>query len=216
MTMMRTACALGVILVLSGCASVTSVAQRIVPGDPSALPGCRNLTASDRRDARPDGYDTTWNSSLQEGALEGAASGLDEGGGIGATLLRPIMVRRAPTREGNRIFNHRNEDPMPYCRAFAADADQVKRAVEAAITALDHPTGTRDRATGIYRTGWRERRDWRDSYLVTVETAGPDRSIVRIWRSVYISRSPNTYNQGESAGGNETWMFTRIAERLGG
>lgn len=211
----RAAAILAMICMTGGCASVSAVAQRIVPGDPSAIPNCRNVATDARRDRRPDGYDTTWNSSLQEGALEGAASGLEQGG-VGAALLRPIMVRRAPTREGDRVFNHRNEDPAPYCRAFAAPVDQVRRAADAVVGELGNPVRERDRATGIFRTGWRERTDWRDSYLVVVEAAGEDRAVVRIWRSVYISHSPGVFNQGESAGGNETWMFSRIAERLGG
>lgn len=62
------------------------------------------------------------------------------------------------------------------------------------------------------RQHWAAR--WRDSYEIAVMGEAPNRTVVRVLRKLYISRSPEVFSQAISVGHNEAWIMTQIGDKL--
>ena len=55
---------------------------------------------------------------------------------------------------------------------------------------------------------------WVDRYEIVVKNEGLKRTVVMIYRDLYISRDPGIYNQAISVGYNEGWIMTQISNDL--
>jgi hypothetical protein len=198
----------------------TAAGERMVrtserDGQGPLIPDCRNVSNVARNEVyRTNSYLSTWGSALLEGATQGLGEGLAGEGEI-AEAIRRATVR--PSTEGNLVFNELPRRFSPYCRAYTGSRQVIARSVGEILPLLGNPVELSDEDTGIFRTGIIDRRhpmaQWKDSYLITVEEAEPNRIIVRVLRTLYISRDGTTYNRGISSGQNELWIFTQIADR---
>lgn len=182
-------------------------------GQGALVSGCSNVSQT----ARVDEYETkyyltTYGSAWLEGASEGMASGE---GRIGEAIAQ-AMVR--PTNAGGFVFNELMTSLQPFCRVYVATRAEVANAIATALPKLGNPILVSDERAGIFRTDTIDRQHpaarWKDSYLIAVEEERANRVIVRILRSVYIARD-TAYNQAESSGQNEIWIFSEIARQLG-
>lgn len=180
------------------------------------IQGCKNVPESRRVDDYiTNAYLTTFGSAF----LEGSANGFSEG--LGAQGQWTDAVRKAMLHPKVAPDGALLELPLaiqPYCRSYYADRPAVARAVAEILPSLGNKILQSDQQAGIFRTDVIDRQSpaarWKDSYIITVSSEGPERVVVRILRTIYICRDGVTYNQGLSSGHNETWIFTRIADRL--
>jgi hypothetical protein len=185
------------------------------------IEGCRNVEATERvEEYNPRVPQTTFMSSMMEGATQGFSEGLSPDGRVSEAVRRAVVN---PTRENGAVFNELPRSFRPYCRAYDADRALVSRLVAELMNQLGNPILVSDEAAGIFQTAVQQRGArsvtafspaWRDSYVATVEEAGPNRTVVRIFRNVHVARDPGIFNQGVSTGRNEKWLFTQIADRL--
>jgi len=180
------------------------------------IPNCQNVSPTAHVEQfNTTDYLTTWGSAWLEGAAQGFGEGLSGGGAMADAVHNAVLH---PSSGGNaEIFNNLPAFVEPFCRSYDAGVPAVSEAVEQTLQETGYPVQVSNTQTGVFMTGYVNRAQpmalWRDDYVVTVTPAGP-RTEVKVLRSVFISRDGTTYNQGISAGQNETWIFEQIAERL--
>ncbi len=198
------------------------------------IEGCHNVVDT----ARAGGfittsYLTTWSSASHEGYLEGVRRGLDDpttSGTSGGTLLSTLYdnskgrqealtrLKSSPASKWREKTNNRSSVPPPFCRRYSANTGAVFEALESTFNQLDYPISLIDEGLGIFETDFVERKHiaarWRDRYVIFVDSENEEQSVVRIYRSVYIDRSGDMFNQGESVGHNEAWIMNRISQYL--
>ena len=185
-------------------------------GQGALVSGCSNVSQTARVEEYVTGfYLTTWGSAWMEGASEGVSAATSNEGAIG-DAIRMALIQ--PEEDGDFVFNELMTSVRPFCRVYAATRADVANAVATILPKLGNPILLSDERAGIFRTGTIDRQHtsarWKDSYLITVEEERMNRIVVRILRSVYIQRDIE-YNQGESSGQNEMWIFSQIARQLG-
>lgn len=205
-------------------------------GEGQMITGCKNVSSKSRVDIFiKNSYLTTWGSALKEGAIEGVEEGVDQAGvSKGASLVRSLLdtslkreeirarLQSSPESSWNEKINKYSSKTIPFCRKYSANSAAVFLSAVDALGTLDYPITIVDKKLGIIETGFVERRHsgarWRDRYVIYIdpENDEPDHSIthLKIFRTVYIDRSGNTFNEADSVGYNETWIMTRVADVL--
>lgn len=129
-------------------------------------------------------------------------------------------LQSSPESDWSEIFNRYSLKTIPFCRKYSADATAVFSAVVDVFSTLDYPVTKNDKNLGFLETGFVERRHpaarWRDRFVIYIDPIPNEEnhSVVKIFRTVYIDRSGNTFNEAESVGHNEAWIMTRIADLL--
>lgn len=201
-------------------------------GEGQLIQGCNNVSSKARvENYIKDFYLTTWGSSSMEGYMEGLETGLDDARGTKAgLLLRQIAdsaggrrVAAARTQASPESFwpektNSLPASPKPFCRRYAASQAAASRAIALTIANLEHRPLFQDKRNGVFETEFIERSHrssrWRDRYVIFADWDGPNQTIIRIYRIVYIDRSGDVFNQATSVGHNEAWIMTRIEDLL--
>jgi hypothetical protein len=185
---------------LSGCATGPGPGAPVLRADEAdgegpMLIGCSNVSRKTQTAGYiVDSYLSTWDSAVREGTFPQVAAMLD------ATPRSDI-----------------------FCMSYAASPRKVSRIVAQTLPLLGYPIQQANEATGNFETGFVARQHamarWRDRYLISVHARGADRTVVRIYRDLFISRpfggSYSDYNQARSVGHNEAWILLRIAKELG-
>ncbi len=145
-----------------------------------------------------------------EGFGDGVRDTAKEGNKVGKGIASFMGISGDPSE----IVYHLPVQPSPYCKAFAADPQQVSRVVASILPMLGNEIQGADETNGLFVTGPIERRHlmarWRDSYEISVTDESDNRTVVRVLRKLYISRSGNVFNQAISVGHNESWILSRL------
>lgn len=201
-----------VITVFAGNVEIAQAAE--VKVTPAA--DCRNVSSTQTVDSYiTNFYLTTWGSASAEGSAQGFGEGLT-GQGRAFEAVRQAMLRPQKTQDG--LFNELPRSFKPYCRIYDAGRPDVAKAVAEILPSLGNPIITSNQRSGIFATDFIQRQHpaarWRDSYVITVTEEGPDRVVVRVLRTVYISRDGTTFNQGIPDGHNEKWILTQIGNKI--
>jgi hypothetical protein len=211
------------VLLLIGCAAPGAPALRAseADGEGALLQNCHNVSALQRVDQLITGYYmTTWGSAFLEGAQEGIRRGVEVPELKSNSRSRTAAPVQVGPQQWSVPVNHLPSPPWPYCRRYAADARSVAESAARALPGLGNPVERVDLTAGILETGFLERRHsaarWRDKFVVYVDAEGPNRSVLTVFRVVYIDRSGGMFNQAVSVGHHEAWLMTRIAEDLTG
>jgi hypothetical protein len=207
-------------------------------GDGPIIPNCYNVSLGSNALTLPNRfiknrYLTTWGSAWSEGAREGYREELDKtglGGSGGDVQLFALLnwlsgreaalsrLRKSPASAWPERVNTLAESPTPFCNYFFASSLTIFDLVEKVFQQLDYPMALVDRKSGVLETGFVERKHgaarWRDRYVVYVNPTLPSESTVIVFRSVFIDRSGNVFNEAKSAGHNEAWIIGQVVENL--
>ena len=215
-------------------------------GEGPLIPNCYNLSETSRVETYiTKFYMTTSGSAAWEGAANGIQAGFDDSSSVEYAIESALSGPNLGA-DGEKIFNDYIGVIRPYCRAFAADRRSVATAVSTILSLLGNTILVSDIERGIFKTDLIDRTHddledvdvpkflkvfakpsrWKDAYSITVTEERTNRVIVKIQRSVYISRIEHTredkslvwssYHQAKSIGHNEAWVFTQIADLLAG
>lgn len=153
-------------------------------------------------------YLSTWGSASMEGAVEGFSEGLRD-------AAKDSNRQRSGTTENVNLLPFSAE---PYCRAYFGNRQDISRIVAEILPLLGNKILVSNEEVGVFATDYTERQHlmagWRDSYEITVSSEGSTRTVVRVLRKLYISRSRGVFNQAISNGHNEAWIMTQIEQRL--
>lgn len=193
------------ILMVAACGGPGAPLLRRSTGDGEGplVPKCKNVSSTARVDDYITGsYLSTWGSASVEGTMEGVNDAMN---GFGL--------------DGQQSeFNQLPVSADPYCRIYTASAQEVSRIIADILPLLGNGILTSDEENGLFITDFIERGHrmarWKDSYEINVSREGPQRTVVRIFRKLYISRGRGVFNEAVSVGHNEAWIITKIAERL--
>lgn len=199
------------------------------------VPDCKNVAPDYRVEAFMVGsYLTTWDSALLEGTQEGIRRPLEspDAKGTEGSLFLTRLIKAQPGRAAtvNRFLqspaakwrvrtNTLSKIPKPFCRRFDHRHGVVSLAAQKVLSSLkQYHLITNDLGWGMFETDFVEQHRlkvrWRDRFVVFVDSEGPESSVVRVFRDVYIDRSGNMFNQGVSVGRNEAYILTRIGDLL--
>mgnify|MGYP003385614849 CR=1 FL=1 len=232
------------ITVFVGCAAPGTPLIRTTQhdGEGPLIAECKNVSNKDRIEVfNVHSYLTTWGSALKEGAIEGFREGLQNAEDEAKITVESIKLAEKLAVELSDTFSRKerrdqlqsspepdwteekNELPskaIPFCRKYPANSSAIFTAAKTVLGTLDHQISKIDEELGFLETEFVERSHpgarWRDKYVIYID-ANPDEldhSVVKIFRTVYIDRSGNTFNEAESVGHNETYILTRIADLL--
>ena len=225
---------------LFGCAAPGTpiIKDTVSDGGGPIIPNCFNVSLGSQALTLPnrfieDRYLTTWGSAWSEGAREGYREELDKnelGGSDEALQLFALLnwltrretalsrLRESPASTWPEKVNTLADAPTPFCGYFFASSLTVFDLVEKVFQRLDYPMVLVDRKLGVLETGFVERKHraarWRDRYVVYVNPTLSSESTVIVFRSVYIDRSGNVFNEAKSVGHNEAWIISQVAENL--
>lgn len=190
----------------------TSVAD----GEGELISGCQNVSSKAAVNHYETGYYlTTWGSAWKEGSSAGLQEGLS-GQGPAYDAVSRGMIKAVSDEEP--VFDSMYKGPKPFCRAYAASRREVAEAVATILPTLGNPIRISDIDRGIFQTDWTDRSHmaakWKDGYVITVTEERPNRVVVRVLRSVYISRQGAPYFLGDSVGQNESFVLTKISQAV--
>jgi hypothetical protein len=178
------------------------------------IAGCKNVSSRYRvNEYETQYYMSTWGSAFLEGATEGISTDATDEVSAGKIVWR--AAARMVTGTKGLTFK-----PTPFCRAYTAQFYEVVRAVKEVLPLLDNPITVSDEEEGYFETGFVERShkaaDWRERYLLAIDSETPESTVLRIVRILYIQRKQGgeRFNQAVSVGHNEAWIMTRVADKL--
>jgi hypothetical protein len=208
-------------LIIAGCGGPGAPLLRTGAddGDGPLIEGCHNVSSAWRADKYiTDFYLSTWGSALVEGSTEGFGDGVRDTAEAGNEVGKGIANFMGISGDPSEMIYHLPVQPSPYCKAFAANPQEVSRVVASILPMLGNDIRTADETNGLFVTGPIERRHlmarWRDSYEISVMGESANSTVVRVLRKLYISRSRNVFNQAISVGHNEAWILTQIGDKL--
>lgn len=228
---------LPILAVISACAAPGApiIRESGAVGDRPLVPGCQNVSIESRSFALRNefvtsGYLTTWASATKEGKQEGYREAAEKARASGnprsqlvieqIDLLMRTQLTNSPASSWQESVNTLLEQPLPFCRYFFADAATIFARVEAIFSQLDYPIETSDSQSGRLETKFVERQHlaarWRDRYVIHVLKAEANASMLIIYRSVFIDRSGEMFNEGISVGHNEAWIIKQVSSALDG
>ncbi len=221
---------------LIGCAAPGTPLIRTTQhdGEGPLIAGCKNVSNKAWVEIfKKDSYLTTWGSAWKEGAIEGIQMVADEdkmspGGNLVGKLVdigldkEEMRARLQSSPESTWVekINRYPSKNIPFCRKYSAKSSTIFSIAADVLSTLDYQITRTDESLGILETEFVERRHpaarWRDRYVIYIDPNPDevDHSIVRIFRTIYIDRSGNTFNEADSVGYNETWIMTRITDLL--
>lgn len=214
--MMRVLGLIALLGVLLNCSALGTPAL-LPAGTDGAVPYCQTLPGNAPSiDYVGSSYWTTWGSAYREGGTAGAREGLNERGAIGAAMLAQL---RTPSKyKGQDVFAVRY-DADPFCMAFDAPFFTVDAATSKAFSELRR-LGFRVTKNGgkmpSYETAFKEgahrSADWIERFAAAVVRLPDGRTVVVLYRDIFIMRDDTGYYQGNSAGYNEAAILTRIRD----
>ena len=206
------------ILFETGCASVYGVKLRSSNdgNEGRFVAGCENLAQS----ANVASYNTTsylttlasaWTEGMSAGLQEGMQESLPEQRGLEVALL-------SPQKHNDDILIGSLNRPRSFCYPFSVERGVLTDAVQSLLPVLGNPMMTNDAERGRFTTDFIDRSQWaskwKDRYTIEILDFGPSDHVVRVTRSVYISRQGSDYIEASSAGINETWIISEIRRKL--
>lgn len=204
-------------VMLGGCVQLGPDLRRTESREQGALAdGCMNLADEARVDEYITAYYlTTWSSAWKEGAAAGIDDGLSDQG----PAFEAIRAKLANADEDRQdVFQNALTNIPHYCRVFSANRRLVAEIIAKLLPTLGNPIEESDVDAGVFMTGLAARAHstakWKDAYIITVTEERPNRVVVRVKRSVYISRMGSPYMEAESSGHNEGWILTRVVDAL--
>lgn len=166
-------------------------------------------------------YLTTWGSAISEGARAGVRDGVGsqpEGAGliIAAALSDSISIG------GDELVPKRTASE-PFCMVVNSPMSTVRRAQTETFREL-RTFGYRQirsrTSDGLFQTSFvkleHSSAKWYDRYSSSLLPISSSKTVVFVYREVFISRYGDPYFQGESVGQNETWILSRIRDRSAG
>lgn len=161
-------------------------------------------------------YRTTWGSAWAEGAAAGIDEGLSRSESRVSSAVRNALL--LPVSNQDRVFNDYLSGVRPYCRTYSANRRNVSLALSGIIDKLGHDVIVNDVDRGIFQLGLIDRSHiaakWKEGYVATVTEERMNRVVVRILRSVYISRQGSAFHQANSDGHNEAWIMQELGHTL--
>lgn len=177
---------------------------------------CKFVPTSKRVETFETGfYNTTWSSAWIEGATEGFGDGLSGESRL-ADFVRQLVLR--PNETSEEIRQSLPWSRPPFCRRYEASPERVARLVSGILPQMGQDVLVSDVKAGVFLTDFGSYEHaaaaWKDRYLISVDPDGTGGSIVRVLRTVYISRTPGVFNRAASAGRNETWLLTKVSDGL--
>ena len=155
--------------------------------------------------------------------MEGTTQGLTEGlQDANQRLFRPKTTRQTSYQSARQQPRQEPDSltfrPTPFCRGYAAPFQDVTRAVKEVLPLLGNPITASDEQSGYFETDFIGRShamaEWRDRYVMGVDSETPGLTTVRVVRLLYISRLGQRFNQAVSVGHNEAWFMTQIDDKL--
>ena len=183
-------------------------------GEGSFIKDCVNVSSrSNVKKYITKFYVSTWNSAVTEGVR--AAEKEDDGlGSKGATRkqLKSQIVSLLP-------------NPDIYCRAYNSRFQEVSKIIAGIMPLLGNDILLSDENDGVFETDFFQRQhsgaQWKDRYIITLTKWKENRTIVEIYRDLYIARRDSKSKTGYgvfviaiSSGHNEGWIMSQISNEL--
>lgn len=229
-----------ILVVIAGCAAPGTpvIRHNGLDGEGPVVAGCQNIQLERPAFALPDefittAYLTTWSSALKEGAEEGYSDAYDhnrqKNQGDNYQLITLIdsvadkpsthkeMVDRETSSWPEKVNPLTNEQE-PFCRIFSANYSNIFALVENIFEDLDYQVTISNGTLGFIETDYTERHHasarWRDKYKIIVVEISQNQSVLLVYRSVFVSRSDDVFNEGISVGHNEAWIIREVDRGL--
>ena len=199
-------------------------------GEGELIQNCNNISNKSKVDSFiTDFYLSTWGSAFAEGMQQGVKEGMpadmlksiEEVIKAAGMPLSPLVLTGIDNGE---ILIQLINRPSPFCRIYFEDSKKVSESISRIIQNLGNDVLISDVDNGIFITDFIRRKHeissskypvhWLDRYEILVKNKGSKKSVVTVYRDLYISREPGIFNQAISVGHNEGWIMTQITNKL--
>ena len=186
-------------------------------GQGPMVSGCQNVSSDARTEEfNTHGYGSTWLSAGFEGAsqaIAGTLPALGEIAGVGGRGTADAPPGVTVTMQ---------DGIEPYCRVFPANPEQLfaiaREEIERVMPQFGYEVTCGGRIGRVCETNYVFRShgaaQWADRFRIRVIEIDTDYSYLLVDRRLFISRDREIYNQAIPVGSHESYIITRIADRL--
>jgi hypothetical protein len=199
---------------LVSCSTTGGLAIRndISDGFGPLVPNCNNVSPnSTNLKYDTDFYHSSWSSAWLEGAQIGTKDGLEKSGEIKFKKEFAYALTQ-------QIFGVDSRKPpfTPYCMVYDAPLNKVSVSIDKIIKSIGKPVLTGSNL--VYGTNYLNRSHsaakWRERYIVNLAVTEDDKTFVKVFRDLHISRQNEPYAVAKSDGTNEAWILKSVYTEL--